>query len=134
MKRSLIDTDILSMFFRGNRSVKANFATYLSEYDEISFSIVSYYEIVSGLKHRDAHRQMDSFIEFSSQNNILPLTIESTTKSAEIYATLRRKGTPVDDIDLLIAGIALENGLVMVTNNTNHFARINGLTVENWSA
>ncbi len=134
MKRSLIDTDILSMFFRGNRNVKANFATYLSEYDEISFSIVSYYEIVSGLKHRDAHRQMDSFIEFSSQNNILPLTIESTTKSAEIYATLRRKGTPVDDIDLLIAGIALENGLVMVTNNTNHFARINGLIVENWSA
>ena len=134
MKRSLIDTDILSMFFRGSRNVKANFATYLSEYDEISFSIVSYYEIISGLKHRDAHRQMDSFIEFSSLNNILPLTIESTTKSAEIYADLRKKGTPVDDIDLLIAGIALENNLVVVTNNVNHFDRIDGLTVENWSA
>ena len=134
MKRSLIDTDILSMFFRGNRNVKANFATYLSEYDEISFSIVSYYEIISGLKHRDAHRQMDSFIEFSSLNNILPLTIESTTKSAEIYADLRKKGTPVDDIDLLIAGVALENNLIVVTNNVNHFDRIDGLTVENWSA
>lgn len=79
MKRSLIDTDILSMFFRGNKTVKANFAAYLSEYEQISFSIVSYYEIISGLKHRDAHRQMDSFIEFAAQNDILPLTVESTT-------------------------------------------------------
>ena len=134
MKRSLIDTDILSMFFRGDRNVRTNFATYLSEYDEISFSIVSYYEIISGLKHRDAHRQMDSFIEFASHSNILPLTVESTTKSAEIYATLRRKGTPVDDIDLLIAGVALENNLIVVTNNVSHFDRIDNLTVENWSA
>jgi tRNA(fMet)-specific endonuclease VapC len=133
MKCSLIDTDILSLFFRGNRKVRANFAAYLSEYDEINFSIVSYYEIISGLKHRDARKQMDSFVEFASQNNILPLTIESTTESAEIYATLRKKGTPVDDIDLLIAGIALKNSLVMVTNNINHFTRINGLIVENWS-
>ena len=39
----------------------------------------------------------------------------------------------VDDIDLLIAGIALEHGLVMVTRNGRHFERIEGLTVEDWS-
>jgi predicted nucleic acid-binding protein len=39
----------------------------------------------------------------------------------------------VDDIDLLIAGIALEHGLVIVTRNCRHFERIEGLTVEDWS-
>ena len=133
MKRSLIDTDILSMLFRDNREVKKNFAEYLSKYNKINISIVSYYEIISGLKHKDAQRQMDSFIAFASQNNIIPLTTESVTLSAEIYSILRKKGTPVDDIDLLIAGTALENGLIVVTNNTKHFGKIERLTVENWS-
>jgi tRNA(fMet)-specific endonuclease VapC len=53
-------------------------------------------------------------------------------KSAEIYATLRQSGTTVDDIDLLIAGIAIEYGYTLVTNNDKHFRRIPGLITENW--
>lgn len=133
MKPALIDTDILSMFFKGNKNVKQNFKAYLDQYSEINFSIITYYEILSGLKHRDANKQMDLFMEFASQNNIIALTTESTQISAKIYADLRKKGTPVDDIDLLIAGVALENDFIMVTNNTSHFERIEGLKIENWS-
>jgi tRNA(fMet)-specific endonuclease VapC len=133
MKPALIDTDILSMFFKGNKKVKQNFKVYLDEYSEINFSIITYYEIISGLKHRDANKQMDLFMEFASQNNIISVTTESTRISAKIYADLRKKGTPVDDIDLLIAGVALENDFIMVTNNTSHFARIEALRIENWS-
>jgi tRNA(fMet)-specific endonuclease VapC len=133
MKQSLIDTDILSMFFKGNSKVKEKFNIYLKSYKEINFSIITYYEIISGLKHRDAKKQMDIFLEFASQSNILPLTTYSTEISATIYSNLRKKGTPVDDIDLLIAGVALENELNMVTNNTSHFNRIEGLEVNNWS-
>ena len=35
-------------------------------------------------------------------------------------------------MDILIAGIALSNNLVMVTDNTDHFERIAGLKIENW--
>ncbi len=133
MKPALIDTDILSMFFKGNKNVKQNFKAYLNEYNAINFSLITYYEILSGLKHRDANKQMDSFMEFASQNNIIPLTTKSTKISAKIYADLRKKGKPVDDIDLLIAGVALENDFIMVTNNTSHFGRIKSLQVENWS-
>jgi tRNA(fMet)-specific endonuclease VapC len=133
MKPALIDTDILSMFFKGNKKVKQNFKAYLDEYSEINFSIITYYEIISGLKHRDANKQMDLFMEFASQNNIISVTTESTRISAKIYADLRKKGTPVDDIDLLITGVALENDFIMVTNNTSHFARIEALRIENWS-
>jgi tRNA(fMet)-specific endonuclease VapC len=133
MKQSLIDTDILSMFFKGNSKVKEKFNIYLKSYKEINFSIITNNEIISGIKHRDAQKQMDIFLEFASQSNILPLTTYSTEISATIYSNLRKKGTPVDDIDLLIAGVALENELNMVTNNTSHFNRIEGLEVNNWS-
>jgi tRNA(fMet)-specific endonuclease VapC len=62
-----------------------------------------------------------------------PLTEESVTVSANIYATLRRDGTPVDDIDLLIAGVAIANDLILVTHNQRHFNRIEGLEWQDWS-
>ena len=39
----------------------------------------------------------------------------------------------MDDIDLLIAGVAIANGLVMVTHNQNHFGRIPQLECQDWS-
>lgn len=133
MKPSLVDTDILSYFFKGIPSVVARFDEYSRQYGTINFSIITYYEILSGLKHRDAHRKLETFLAFAAKNSVLPLTQKSVTHAADRYAALCKSGTPVDDIDLLIAGIALANELVMVTHNTEHFERIEGLTVENWA-
>ena len=55
MKPCLIDTDILSLFFRNHPQVVESCNLYLQEYDKLSFSLITYYEIFSGLKHRDAH-------------------------------------------------------------------------------
>ena len=133
MRPALIDTDILSMFLKGNTTVKENFKYYLKAYSCINISIITHYEILSGLEHKGASRQINSFLEFVSINNVLPLTMQSSEKSAVIYANLRKKGTPVDDIDLLIAGIAIANNMTIVNNNTSHFERIEGIEVGNWS-
>lgn len=133
MKPTLIDTDILSMYFRGNETVESNVGKYIEEYGKANLSIITYYEIVSGLKFRDAKKQLDSFLGFASLNNILLLNEESTTTSAEIYASLRKKGQPIDDIDLLIAGTAVSNNLALATNNESDFKRIKELEIANWS-
>lgn len=133
MKPALVDTNILSLFFRNQALVVEKFNEYTQEYSKINISIITYYEIVSGLKHRDAQKQLTSFLEFASYNVVLPLTIESTTISGEIYASLRKKGTPVDDIDILIAGIAITNDLVLATNNLRDFEKIEDLEIEDWS-
>ena len=41
-------------------------------------------------------------------------------------------GVPLDDFDLLIASICIEQDAVLVTDNTKHFERIQGLHMENW--
>lgn len=132
MKASLVDTNILSHFFRGNPQVVAKVEAYLQEHDTINFSIITYYEIVSGLKHRDAHNQLTLFLEFAAQNTILPLTPEVADVAAEVYSDLRKCGQPIDDIDLLIAGTAIANQLVLITDNRKHFDRIVQLEVDNW--
>ena len=131
--RVLIDTDILSYFFKGETIVVNNFRNYLSDYDLIEISIITYYEILSGLMAKNAHKQIITFDDFINQNIIVPLTEKSTKISAEIYSDLKQKGKILDDIDLLIAGIAIENDLTLVTNNESHFSRIQGLGIENWT-
>jgi tRNA(fMet)-specific endonuclease VapC len=50
-----------------------------------------------------------------------------------LYALLQLSGNIVDDIDLLIAGVAIENELTLITNNDKHFSRIPNLDIENWT-
>ncbi len=61
VKALLVDTNILSLFFRGHPQVVSGFRAYLDEHDVINLSIITYYEIVSGLKHRDAQKQLNNF-------------------------------------------------------------------------
>ena len=133
MEPALIDTDILSLFFRNNQNAVSNFKIYLKEHEKINLTIVTYYEIISGLKHRDALKQLDLFLKFASQNSILPLTEKSATISADLYARLRKAGQMLDDIDILIAGVAIANNLALVTRNKNHFERIEELKIADWS-
>ena len=132
MKPVLIDTDTISFFLRNQPNVVSHFKQYLDDFERINFSIITYYEILSGLKYRDARKQLAAFLEFVDCNSMLPLTKNSIEFSADIYADLRKKGKLIDDIDVLIAGISLSNDLVLVTHNTAHFERIDGLELENW--
>jgi tRNA(fMet)-specific endonuclease VapC len=132
MKEVLLDTDILSYFFKGNPGVVAKAEEYIGKFGVIGISMITYYEIISGLMAKNATKQLEVFKEFTAENKIYPLTEASIQISADLYAHLRKAGTPVDDLDLLIAGIALENKLVLVTNNEKHFARVKELQIENW--
>lgn len=45
---------------------------------------------------------------------------------------LRKLGTPISEIDLLLGSQALALDYVFVTNNTKEFERMEGLKLENW--
>ncbi|MDH7785706.1 tRNA(fMet)-specific endonuclease VapC [Ochrobactrum sp. 19YEA23] len=53
--------------------------------------------------------------------------------AGDIRAALAVKGTPIGPYDALIAGQAKARDLVVVTNNTGEFERVEGLRVEDWT-
>lgn len=132
MKQAILDTDTVSFFFRGNSKVISKIDKYLIEYGFLNISIVTYYEILNGLLYKDAKKQLQRFLEFAEYNKILPLTVKAADKSAEIYADLRKSGKVISHNDVLIAGIAITNDLMIITNNSEHFSRIKGLEIDNW--
>ena len=63
---------------------------------------------------------------------ILPFDDEAAVEYGKIRADLRKKGTPIGDMDMLIAAHAKARGLTVVTNNTRELERVDGLKLENW--
>jgi len=129
VRKYLLDTNIISYYLKGIENLKEKIA---SNIDSLSISIISYYEIVSGLQSIDANNRITEFEKFCELIDIINLDKPSILASCKIYAFLEKSGQLIDDIDILIAGIALSNNLVMVTDNVEHFGRIQGLKVENW--
>ncbi len=50
-----------------------------------------------------------------------------------LKASLKKTGMLLDDFDLIIASSAMTDNLTLVTNNTKHFSRIDGLKLTNWT-
>jgi tRNA(fMet)-specific endonuclease VapC len=64
--------------------------------------------------------------------NFLPFNEPAQLQFGKTKATLEKSGNRLDDMDIMIASIALTFNLVLVTNNTGHFDRIQELNMENW--
>jgi len=129
VKKYLLDTNIISFYLKGDERLKEKV---LNNIESIAISIISYYEIVSGLQSINAAKRINEFDKFCALIDIFNLDKQSILASCKIYSTLKKSGKLIDDIDILIAGVAKSNDFIMVTDNKQHFERIEGLTVENW--
>ncbi|MDP2793831.1 MAG: hypothetical protein Q8O25_07105 [Sulfurisoma sp.] len=50
----------------------------------------------------------------------------------ELRADLERRSESIGSLDTMIAAHALGLNLVLITNNTREFSRVQGLRLENW--
>ena len=129
---ALVDTDILSALMRRDLGAAGRARSYLNTHGHLTFSIITRYEILRGLKAKTATAQLATFDVLCRASAVLPLSDAVVETASDVYAVLHRAGALVADADLLIASTALVHGLAVVTNNTSHFSRIPGLTVLNW--
>lgn len=135
MPPALLDTDTLSEVMKGrDPQVQRHARQYLASYGCFTFSIITYYEILRGLKAKRATRQITAFEERCRKSNVLPLTDDVVVQAADIYAELHQQGQLISDADILIAATALVHGLTLVTENVTHFGGISGLNLESWRA
>ncbi len=132
MKEILIDTDTISFFLKGNEAVIEKFKTHLEQFGYLNISVISYYEVLNGLMYKDAKKKMTQFNEFAKLNNIIPMSESIAQKAAKIFANLRTRGITIGHTDVLIAATAIDNNLVLATNNTKHFQHIEELELVNW--
>ena len=131
--RVLLDTDILSLLRRGHKRVTQYATDYIVTYGCLTFTELTWYEVVRGYRAIGAHRQLEIFEAFCRHCDIFSLDHNSLDCAATIYADLRQRGELIGEVDILIAGIAVAHGMGVATRNVGHFSRIAGFRVENWA-
>jgi tRNA(fMet)-specific endonuclease VapC len=100
--------------------------------EKIFISTISYYETKRGLLATQATTKLQRFDQIRQDYDMVGIDNEPVLDTAsEIYVTLKNRGQPLPDADILIAAMAKTYGLILVTDD-NHFDRIEGLLVENW--
>src|SRR5688500_3749349 len=132
MLQALLDTNIVSALMRRDPIASAKANAYLKEHSQLTFSIITQFEIIRGRKGKGSTRRLTAFRMACEGSLILPLTGEIVEHASDIYAYLYKHGTLIEDADMLIAATALVHGLVLVTDNEKHFSRVVGLQLENW--
>lgn len=133
---TLLDTDTISALMRkvSHPGVVARTSQYLAVHQRLTVSIITRYEILRGLHSTVPGRKLKEAQQFFARTDVLPLTTAIVDRAAELYGDLSRSGAIVGDADILIAATALENGLVLATNNVKHFSRFPSLVIDNWLA
>lgn len=133
MDEAQIDTDTLSEIIKAKNSQVLHHANqYLTKHAQLSFSAITYYELVRGLRQRQAGRLSQALATLVNHSLILPVSLPVLARAAELWAYAFDRGLPRNDADLIIAASALEFNRVLVTGNTSHFAWVPQLRLQNW--
>ena len=129
------DTDVLSATIRREPSLPLiRRLAQVPPTDQFTTAITMG-ELLYGAARRDSKRLNEQVRDLlRGALTILPFDEAAAAVYGPLRASLESDGQPLAEPDLRIASIALSRELIMVTGNTHHFARIPGLTVENWLA
>lgn len=133
MKQVIVDTDILSYYMKGQPNVVKNFDEHVEKSQFVYISRISVIEILGGLKVKNAEKQISRFKALISKHKILDTTEISAEISSSIFAQLHKLGKHSGNYDILIAGIAIANNLMLITNNEKDYQNIEGLEIKNWT-
>ena len=128
----LMDTNIVTAILKKHLKIRNKLRKIGTQNKEVFISCITYYEIKRGLLYAKATRQLSEFEELCKKYEVVMLDdLQIIEKAAEIHADLKRKGTPIQDADILIAATAIVKGLILVSNDSD-MLRVVDVTVEDW--
>ena len=100
---------------------------------DCAVSTVTVYELYTGVeKCADPSRERSKVTRFLSTINEITFDAQAAREAAVIRARLEAQGQMIGPYDVLLAGQAKAAGRRLVTHNTAEFARVPGLTLEDW--
>jgi len=101
--------------------------------EKISISVITFAELIYGVERSSSKKiNLPIVKDFVSCLSVLPWDSDAAESYGKLRTFFERKGTPIGNMDLMIAAHALSKDRVVVTNNTRHFERVPQLRIENW--
>lgn len=131
--RYLLDTNMCIYAQKKNASVLEHIREHYD--DGIAISSITLAELEYGVQaSANPEKNTIALLKFLSIVDILPFESSAAEEYGKICADLRRKGTPIGTMDMLIAAHGKAEQLIVVTHNTREFERVKELMLEDWYA
>ena len=131
--RYMLDTNIVSYYLRRSSPTLEDRVNDGLKHRTVAISVIARAELrfgQKGLAPEDRRRALiDSFL---LRLPSVEWSIEAADHYGALKHTLKTQGTPIGDMDTLIAAHALAENLILVTHNTRHFENVPGLKLEDW--
>ena len=130
MAQYILNTDISSYLIRGDHETVTKKFSEL--YDSCAISSITAAELQYGARKRNNKQLTQKVKAFCNLVEIIPWDEDAAKAYAKLRVELETSGTPIGNMDMLIAASALARKAVLVTNNTEHFSRVKDLKLDNW--
>lgn len=137
----LLDTNVLSEFSRSAIPPNPQVKSWMESVhpDMLFSSVLSIGEIRKGIellppskKRSELEQWLNSDLNGWFGDNLLPVTKAISGRWGMLAARSQRQGTPLGNIDGLLAATAFEHRLTVATHNTRHFADLGVTTLDPW--
>ena len=101
--------------------------------NSLCISVVTYAELTYGVERSSSKKMNQRIVSgFISHLDVLPWDMDAADHYGKLRSSLEKKGTPIGNMDMLIASHALSNNCTLVSNNLREFKRVPRLKYENW--
>ena len=127
----MLDTDTCSYIIKENPK-KPMDSFIAHQHDDICISSITRAELLYGAKKKASEKITKKVEEFLKMLPIISFDIEAADVYSDIRNELEKAGTPIGEMDMLIAACAISSTSVLITNNQKHFGYIKNLNLENW--
>ncbi|HSS99563.1 MAG TPA: type II toxin-antitoxin system VapC family toxin [Terriglobales bacterium] len=125
----LADSDVLIDYLRDVQPIAGHVMRH-REANNLQTTSINCFELLSGAwegKHGDRVRTLVATIP------VISLDKPAAIRAVFVRQAMEQKGFAIAMADSLIAGIALENDLPLLTRNRRHFEKIDGLRIVDFS-
>ncbi|MDE1823556.1 MAG: type II toxin-antitoxin system VapC family toxin [Candidatus Micrarchaeota archaeon] len=116
----VFDTDILIDAINGKKRALDVMDEYDARHERIALTVLNKYELLKGRQFT----RKEFIDDFISEMKVYDLKNRDLDLASSIYKELEDHGSMIEEIDILIAAIALSNGEGLVTFD-RHFKKIN---------
>lgn len=128
----LLDTNVCIEWLAGKNLRLRDKIVQCPNQDLAICSIVKAELLYGARKSQNRHKNETRLKDFFSQIQSLPFDDESAEQYGTLRAMLEQAGIVVGGNDLMIAAVAQQHRLAVVTRNEREFSRISTVKIEVW--
>jgi tRNA(fMet)-specific endonuclease VapC len=128
MNAAIVDTDVVSMLFKGDTRALDYRSHITGRLLGISFMTLAELERWSLERNWGQRRKLD-LAQHLTRYTILPVSRELCGKWAEVSFGAKRNGRPIQTADAWIAASALYYQVPLITNNRADYSVVDGLVL-----